>query len=111
MTYGAIIMIIISFISGAEFTFNDSGSYIFSLLYLAVFGSIVGFSTYLKLLGNIGPDRSAYTILVIPIIAMVISTIFEGYIWQKSAIIGIFLLLIGNFFALNKKITFKRVLS
>ena len=107
MTYGAILMIIIALIIRTEFTISFSYPYIFSLLYLAIFGSIIAFAAYLNLLGNIGPDRSAYTILVIPLIAMIISTIFEGYIWHKSAIIGIIFLLSGNFLAMNKRYKFK----
>ncbi len=107
MTYGAILMIFVGLFSGVEITFSVTFPYIFSLLYLAIFGSIIAFTAYLNLLGNVGPDRSAYTILVIPLIAMIISTIFEGYIWQKSAIIGIIFLLIGNFLAMNKKFNIK----
>ena len=107
MTYGAILMLIIALITGTNFSFSFTLPYIFSLLYLAIFGSIIAFAAYLSLLGNIGPDRSAYTILVVPLIAMIISTIFEGYIWQKSAIIGIIFLLSGNFLAMNKKFKIK----
>ncbi|MFC2136611.1 DMT family transporter [Bacteroidota bacterium] len=107
MFYGSILMFIVAIISGIDFTFSTSFSYVFSLLYLAIFGSIIAFTAYLNLLGNIGPDRSAYTILVIPIIAMIISTIFEGYIWQNSAIIGILFLLAGNFMVMNKKYKIK----
>lgn len=108
MTYGALLMMIIALISGVEYTFDLSFSYTSSLIYLTIFGSIIAFTTYLKLLGNIGPDRSAYIILIIPVIAMIISTIFESYVWQRSAIIGIVLLITGNYFALNKKFRTKK---
>ena len=111
MTYGALILFTIAMALGVDLKFNLEAGYISSLLYLAVFGSIVAFTAYLKLLGNIGPDRSAYTILVVPIIAMLISTLFEGYIWQKSAIFGIILLIAGNFFAMSKKLRIKRIVS
>ncbi|MBN2520502.1 MAG: EamA family transporter [Bacteroidales bacterium] len=109
MTYGSIIVFFVAIILGVEIKFNLKFEYVSSLLYLAIFGSIVAFTAYLKLLGNIGPDRAAYTILIIPIIAMVISTIFEGYIWQKSAIFGIVLLITGNLFAMSKNFRLKRI--
>lgn len=109
MIYGGTALLIIAIISGTEIKMDFSFNYIASLAYLAIFGSIIAFAAYLKLLGNVGPDRSAYTILVVPIIAMIISTIFEGYIWQKSAIFGIILLLTGNLIAMGKKLKIKRI--
>jgi drug/metabolite transporter (DMT)-like permease len=103
MTYGALILVVISLFLRIELTFDPSGSYVLSLIYLAIFGSIVAFSSYLSLLGKIGPDRAAYTILLIPIIAMVISTIFEDYQWRQSAILGILLVVTGNLLIINKK--------
>jgi len=114
MIYGGVSMLIIATITGVTFNFDMNLPYISSLVYLALFGSIVAFTFYLKLLGNIGPDRSAYVVLIIPIIAMLISTLFEGYVWQKSAIGGIILLLTGNFIAMTKNLRFnfrKRVLK
>jgi drug/metabolite transporter (DMT)-like permease len=108
MTYGSIFTLLTAVISGAELNFDLSFSYIISLFYLVLFGSIIAFSTYLKLLGNIGPDRSSYAILLIPVIAMIISTIFESYNWHKSAIIGIVLLLAGNLLVMNKSFITKR---
>lgn len=109
MTYASIFTLIVAVISGAKLSFDFSPEYIISLFYLALFGSIIAFGTYLKLLGNIGPDRSAYTILLIPVIAMIISTIFENYQWQKCAILGIILLLAGNLIVMNKNIKIKRI--
>ena len=114
MSYGAVSLIIIAIITGIPFKFDMDILYISSLAYLALFGSIIAFTFYLQLLGNIGPDRSAYVILIIPIIAMLISTLFEGYVWQKSAIGGIILLLAGIIIAMTKnfKLNFrKRVLK
>lgn len=109
MLYGAIIMYLIAFIGDIDFSFDMKTTYISSLLYLAIFGSVISSTLYLKLLGNIGPDRSVYIILLVPVLAMSVSTIFEGYIWQKSAIFGIILLLAGNYFALKKKVGIKKI--
>lgn len=103
MLYGAINMLIISLIIGKPFNFDFSLPYILSLLYLSIFGSIIAFSCYLTLLGNIGADKSAYVTLIIPVIALILSTIFEGYTWSFIAIIGVLLILSGNVIILRKK--------
>jgi len=105
MLYGAIIMLVISLIVGKPFNFDISFPYITSLLYLAIFGSIIAFSCYLTLLGNIGADKSAYVTLVIPVIALIISTIFEDYSWTMLSLMGVFLILTGNIIILKKRKT------
>lgn len=103
MLYGGISMFIAVLLLGKSVVFETSLNYTLSLLYLAVFGSIIAFSTYLKLLGEIGPDRSVYIALITPAIAMGISTIFENYHWDAYAFLGIVLLFSGNILALRFK--------
>jgi len=111
MTYGSVFTVIVALIAGIELKFDVSAPYIISLFYLALFGSIIAFSLYLKLIGNIGPDRAAYIILIVPVIAVIVSIIFEGYILGKSAAIGIVLLISGNFLAMGKRIKFINILK
>lgn len=103
MLYGGITMFIFSLIHRKPIQIESTFNYLSSLIYLAIFGSIIAFSTYLKLLGEIGPDRSIYIALITPTIAMLISTIFEAYQWDISALMGIVLLLSGNILALRFK--------
>jgi len=103
MIYGGAIMFLATLLFGKPIEFDFSADYIVSLFYLAVFGSIIAFSTYLKLLGEIGPDRSIYIALITPAIALAISTIFEGYHWDLYAVAGIALLFAGNFLVLRIK--------
>lgn len=102
MMYGALSLLIISLMMGKSFGFDFSLSYVSSLLYLSIFGSIVAFGAYLTLLGRIGPDRAGYISLVFPIVALLLSSIFENYIWTISAILGVVLILIGNTIVLKK---------
>ena len=102
MMYGALFMLIISLIMGKHFSFEISYAYIGSLLYLSIFGSIVAFTCYLTLLGKIGADKAAYVTLIIPVIALILSTIFEEYTWTLYAFIGVALILIGNMLVLIK---------
>lgn len=103
MFYGPFIMLIICLILGKPFTFDYSFSYVSSLIYLTIFGSIIAFSSYLTLLGNIGADKSAYVTLVIPIIALILSTIFEDYQWNAYALIGVAFIVTGNFIILKRR--------
>jgi len=102
MLYGGVLMLLIALASGQPMRFDFSASYILSLLFLAVFGSIVAFSAYLTLLGKIGPDRSAYSLILVPLIAIIISMIFENYRLNASAGIGIAFVIVGNIYALRK---------
>jgi drug/metabolite transporter (DMT)-like permease len=103
MFYGPFFMLLICLFMGKSFNFDLSFSYVGSLLYLTLFGSIIAFSSYLTLLGNIGADKSAYVTLVIPVIALILSTVFEDYVWNVSALIGVIFILTGNFIILKRR--------
>lgn len=102
MSYGAVALFLTAIILDKPFTFDFSQAYVGSLIYLALFGSIVAFGCYLTLVGNIGADRAAYATLLFPIVALVISTIWEDYHWTLSSIGGVSLILMGNFYILNR---------
>lgn len=103
MTYGAIAMFLIAFFSGKPVSFIVSTPYIASLLYLAVFGSVFAFGAYLTLIGNIGASKAAYVSVVAPVIALIISTIFEDYRWSIFSFSGAAFILLGNIIALSQR--------
>ena len=105
MAYGALIMLLIAIFIGKEFTVSFSTSYLVSLFYLAIFGSIVAFGSYLTLIGEIGADKASYAIMVVPVVALIISSFCEGYVWNLQSVFGLVLVLSGNFMALRKKIS------
>ncbi len=105
MLYGAAAMLLIALFSGKSIHFDTSFSYISSLAYLTIFGSIIAFTSYLTLIGKIGASKAAYVIVVIPVIALTISTIFEGYKPDIYAFMGIVLIILGNVLALRNKKT------
>lgn len=96
MTYGALILFAMALLAPAPFSFATSASFIFNWIYLAVFGSIVAFWSYLTLLGRVGSDRAAYSALVFPIVALWFSWWFEGFVWTLEVIAGVLLILLGN---------------
>ena len=105
MGYGALIMAGYAFFQGTSFNYDSSISYTVSLLYLSVFGSIFAFGSYLTLVGRIGADKTSYTAVLFPVIALSISTIFEDYRWTFAAFCGFGLVLIGNYLVLRKPST------
>lgn len=103
MAYGALIMFALAAVVGAPLTFDTGFPYVASLLYLAIFGSVLAFGAYLTLLGRIGADRAAYATVLFPIVALAISTVFEDYRWTTEALAGAALVLIGNVLVLTRK--------
>jgi len=79
------------------------------MLYLTLFGSILAFGCYMMLIGRIGADYAAYVMLLIPVLALLLSTIFEGYHWRMNNVSGIVLVLIGNLVILTRPRTVLRV--
>ena len=77
MGYASLFIGCIALFSGMQFTFESTFAYIGSLVYLALFGSVIAFGAFLTVLGRIGPDKAGYVTLVYPVIAMVLSTFFE----------------------------------
>ncbi|ENW98220.1 DMT family transporter [Acinetobacter sp. NIPH 298] len=96
MLYGALLMALISGFKQDNFFPSMQWSAITALLYLAVFGSVIGFTAYFYLIGRIGAGKAAYSTLLFPLVALVISTIWEGYQWHINAMIGVILILGGN---------------
>lgn len=102
MGYGAILLAVIAVSMGKNFSFVLSVPYVGSLFYLSVFGSIIAFGCYLTLISAIGADKASYTIMLVPVVALVLSSFFEGYVWKASAVIGLVLVVGGNFLALSR---------
>ena len=89
--------------AGIPFAFDASPGYLGSLLYLAVFGSVLAFVAYLTLLQRIGAGRAGYTAAVIPVLAMASSTVFEGYRWSGLALGGMALVASGTVLVLRAR--------
>ncbi|CFR05417.1 EamA/RhaT family transporter [Yersinia kristensenii] len=102
MTYGAVLMGLFSLIQHHSFTIELTSSYLGSLLYLAIFGSVIAFAAYFSLIGRIGASGAAYSTLLFPLVALTLSTFYEGYYWHLNAIIGLLLILLGNLVMFSK---------
>ena len=102
MLYGSLFLFALTALRGVTFGFDPAPLYVGSLLFLAVFSTVLGFGCYLILLGRIGPDRSAYASVLFPIIALALSTVFEQFEWTVLAAAGVGLVLVGNALVLTK---------
>ncbi|MDB9979705.1 DMT family transporter [Candidatus Pelagibacter sp.] len=104
MFYGSLVTLLITQIKDIELLFEYSFSYIASLAYLSIVGSIFAFIFYLRLLEKVGAGRAGYIGVVMPVLALLISTVFENLEWQQDLIIGLPILIIGAVLVINQKI-------
>ncbi len=101
MAYGGLLTLAIHFGGGGELVMDWTAGYLAPMLYLTVFGSVVAFGCYMLLIGRIGAEYAAYVTLLMPVIALLLSTLFEGFFWTASTAIGVVIVLIGNLFILT----------
>ena len=103
MFYGALLTGAVALASGHEFNFDGTFTYIASLAYLALFGSVVAFGAYLTLLGRIGAHKAGYVVVMFPVVALALSMAFEGLRLDASILGGTTLVLLGNLLVLEKR--------
>jgi drug/metabolite transporter (DMT)-like permease len=102
MFYGAILTSFVALASGHEFNFDATFTYISSLAYLAIFGSVIAFGAYLTLLGRIGAHKAGYVTVMFPVVAVILSVVFEGMRLTGTIVTGAALVLLGNLLILKK---------
>ena len=108
MAYGGVLTLCIHFLMGGTLTMDWSVGYLGPMLYLTVFGSIAAFGCYMLLISRVGAEYAAYVTLLMPLIALVLSTLFEGYHWTANASVGVALVLAGNLIILMPQTQFRR---
>lgn len=101
MFYGGCITAVLALLQGHKFNFDWSLSYVVSLSYLVIFGSILAFGAYLTLLGRIGAHRSGYAAVMFPVVALIVSMLFEGLALDWAIFAGFALVLVGNLLVLR----------
>lgn len=99
MLYGAIAAAGFAAATRQSFTFDWSAAYLASLAYLTLFGSVIAFAAYLTLQSRVGPYRASYSAVVIPVVALILSTLFEHLEWRMNMIAGVIMCLTGNLLA------------
>jgi drug/metabolite transporter (DMT)-like permease len=100
MGIGAIIDTMLAFIIAGPPMAEARIGYWAGVIYLALLGSVLCFALYFPVVRKIGPGKAAYSSVMVPVIAMTLSTLFEGYRWSWLAIGGAVLALGGMLLAL-----------
>lgn len=100
MLYGGLLTALIALLQGLPFSFDPSPEYVLSLAYLTLFGSVIAFGAYLTLLGRIGAHRAGYATVMFPVVALILSILFEDLALDAYMILGIGLVLSGNLLVL-----------
>lgn len=96
MLYGTAFLILIALYKNTAFTISFEADYLMSLGYLTVFGTVIAFYSYFYLLKNIGPEKTSYSIVLFPVVAVVISSVYEGFEWTEFTAFGFILVAAGN---------------
>ena len=96
MAYGVAGLALVGLLTGVQWTIDLSPSYLGSLLYLSIFGSVVAFGLYLNLGRSHGYTLASYIGALTPVIATVISLVFEGARFQWTALAGLILVIAGQ---------------
>jgi drug/metabolite transporter (DMT)-like permease len=101
MAWGAAGSGLVALASGQGFGFSPVPSYVASLLYLAVFGSILAFAAYLTLLERVGAAKAGYVGVMTPVVALAVSGFVEGFPWGLTTVAGVAVVVAGNLVVLR----------
>ncbi len=102
MLYGTLFTGVAILVLGIPWSLPMTNTFISSLIYLSIMGTVVAFAAYNTLLKTIGADKAVYTTIISPILAILLSYFFENLKLVPTMIVGIFLCLAGNLLVLYK---------
>lgn len=96
MVYGVVLLLGWVTLLGQQLVVPTDGHYLAAMVYLALFGSVIAFTAYLTLVGRIGASKASYATVLFPLVALTLSTFYEGFVWQPVSVAGVVISLIGN---------------
>lgn len=103
MAWGALLDGVLAFTVAGPPQFSLDPVYLAGLAYLGIIASAVAFSLYYVLIRSVGPGPAAWNGVVVPVVAMSLSTLLEGWQWTATAIGGVALALVGLAIALTAR--------
>ncbi|WP_417622517.1 DMT family transporter [Parasphingorhabdus sp.] len=103
MFFGALINVAVSWGTVGPPAYELRTAYWAGIVYLGVIGSVVTFPLYFSMIREVGPGRAAYSSVLVPVVAMILSTIFEGYVWTWLSAGGAVLAMTGLLVALRAR--------
>jgi len=109
MIYGALIALFIALFKDEKFYIPISNlSYMLGLGYLIFFGSIVAFLCYIKFIENTSASTGGYIGVIMPILALIISMIFEDVKPDIYFLSGLVVVIIGLLLILRQESAIKQ---
>lgn len=96
MAYGTVGLVLYGVATGVPWTFDTGATYVLSLLYLSLFGSVIAFVLYFNLARSRGYALASYISALTPPVAMVVSVLFEDATFGLAALGGLALVLAGQ---------------
>jgi drug/metabolite transporter (DMT)-like permease len=103
MGYGGLASLAIALALGRTYTIDLGAPYLLSLAYLTLLGSIAAFGLWLTLLGRVGAARASYVGVMAPVVALFVSTLFEGFAWHLLTALGVAISIAGNVLVLGAR--------
>jgi drug/metabolite transporter (DMT)-like permease len=103
MVYGILANALLAWIVAGPPVVEARPAYWLGLLYLGLFASALAFPFYFAVMRAVGPGKAAYSSVLVPILAMLLSTLFEGYRWSALAAAGGLLAFVGLVIALRSR--------
>ena len=77
--------------------------YWLGLAYLSLIASVGAFLIYFAMIRRVGAPVAGYVSVLVPVVAMSLSTVFESYRWTPLAVGGVLLTLAGMVVALRSR--------
>jgi len=102
MLYGAAVCTIVALLQGQSLAAPAVVSWWLSLLYLALAGSVLTFACFLTLQERIGPGPSGAIGVMTPLLALVVSMVFEAFHPDALTLTGAALAVAGNVMMLRR---------
>lgn len=100
MAYGSLGSWTAALMAGRSFEVAWSAPFVASLAYLTLAGSIVAFGAFYGLVHRVGPARAGYVGVMTPIVALLVSSVLEGFGWTGETLAGVALAMAGNIIAM-----------
>jgi drug/metabolite transporter (DMT)-like permease len=104
MVYGAALSCVVVVASGQPLVLPFAPSWWLSLAYLSIAGSVIAFACYLALQERVGPGAASTVGVMTPVLALVVSALFEGFRPVALTWLGVLLAVAGNALILAPKL-------
>jgi drug/metabolite transporter (DMT)-like permease len=108
MLYGAASALLVALALGRGLALPSGLAWWTALLYLAIAGSVLTFACYLTLLDRLGPGPAGTIGVMTPLLALVVSLVFEGYRPEWLTLVGAALAVAGNVAMLRPALPLRR---